>query len=360
MNYLDQVLNGVEVTLSTGYDNAATTVVLSTGDGAKLPDPTAGNYNLVWFNSTDYKRPFDDPNVEIIRVTSKSTDSLSIVRPAAGNSYNGEGSANTAKTHNTGGKTYKMILGLTRKMIEDIDSKLKTINETDLSLTDITTANVSITKHGLMPKLPNDTAKFFDGTGSYDTIKDTDLVLSDVTNNNVSTSAHGFVPKAPNDTTKYLRGDGTWAQPSGGGTSIIQIIKIADETVNNSTLYQNDDHLVMTLAASSVYLIDFMLMVNTNSAANFKAQLTAGGVLWEGALRGISGAGSLNTWNVNTAGDPITLSQNQIGNTGGILAGSGVIYTTNAITLSFSWAQYNADVSDTIVKKGSFIKLIKQ
>lgn len=40
------------------------------------------------------------------------------------------------------------------------------------------------------------------------------LSLSDVTTGNVSTSKHGFVPKAPNDTGKFLRGDGTWNVPS--------------------------------------------------------------------------------------------------------------------------------------------------
>ena len=45
------------------------------------------------------------------------------------------------------------------------------------------------------------------------------LALSDVPTNDVSVSKHGFVPKAPNDVTKFLRGDGTWAVPSAGGTS---------------------------------------------------------------------------------------------------------------------------------------------
>jgi hypothetical protein len=40
------------------------------------------------------------------------------------------------------------------------------------------------------------------------------LLLSGVTTNNVSTTKHGFVPKAPNDLLKFLRGDGTWAVSS--------------------------------------------------------------------------------------------------------------------------------------------------
>jgi hypothetical protein len=41
------------------------------------------------------------------------------------------------------------------------------------------------------------------------------ITLADNTTNNVSTTKHGFVPKAPNDTAKFLRGDATWAAPSG-------------------------------------------------------------------------------------------------------------------------------------------------
>jgi hypothetical protein len=45
------------------------------------------------------------------------------------------------------------------------------------------------------------------------------LALADNTTGNVSSTKHGFVPKAPNDTTKYLRGDGTWYTPPGSSGS---------------------------------------------------------------------------------------------------------------------------------------------
>jgi hypothetical protein len=43
------------------------------------------------------------------------------------------------------------------------------------------------------------------------TVTDANLSTSDITTNDVSITKHGFVPKAPNDLAKYLRGDGTWA-----------------------------------------------------------------------------------------------------------------------------------------------------
>ena len=39
--------------------------------------------------------------------------------------------------------------------------------------------------------------------------------LSDVTTHNVSTTKHGYAPKAPNDATQYLDGTGSWSVPAG-------------------------------------------------------------------------------------------------------------------------------------------------
>lgn len=114
--YLDAVKNFAIVTVSTGYASGATSVALSSGHGAKLPAPaTDGNFNLVWWNSTDYANPADDPNVEIVRCTARSTDTLTITRAQEGTSD---------VNHNTADKTYKMILSPTAKMISDIDTYL--------------------------------------------------------------------------------------------------------------------------------------------------------------------------------------------------------------------------------------------
>lgn len=63
------------------------------------------------------------------------------------------------------------------------------------------------------------TSKSVTGANIKALVTDANLTTTDVTTNNVSTSKHGFAPKAPNDTTKFLRGDGTWAVPSAGSTS---------------------------------------------------------------------------------------------------------------------------------------------
>jgi hypothetical protein len=109
---LDPAKNFAKVTVSTGYDSTATTIVLASGDGAKLPNPSVdGAFNLVWWDWTTYKDPSDDPNVEIVRCTARSTDTLTITRGQEGT---------TASNKNTAGKTYKMIMSWTKKMRDDV------------------------------------------------------------------------------------------------------------------------------------------------------------------------------------------------------------------------------------------------
>jgi hypothetical protein len=108
---LDPVINFGKVIVSTGYGSTDTALVLFSGQGARLPNTFA--YNLVWWNSTDYADPADDPNVEIIRVNNRTVDVLSVFRGQEGT---------TASNKNTPGKVYQMILAPTKKLIDDINS----------------------------------------------------------------------------------------------------------------------------------------------------------------------------------------------------------------------------------------------
>jgi hypothetical protein len=112
----DATKNFAKVTASTGYAAGATTVVLSSGDGAKLPQPsTDGEFNLVWWNNTDYGDPSDDPNKEIVRCTVRSTDTLTVTRAQ-------EGTADSIK--NIADKTYRLALAITAKVVDDITDNI--------------------------------------------------------------------------------------------------------------------------------------------------------------------------------------------------------------------------------------------
>lgn len=110
----DPVRNFCKVNVKQGYDSTANTIELALGEGNKLPDlSTEGQYNLVWWNATDYSDPADDPYKEIVRVTAKSGDQLTILRGQEGT---------TAQNHNLSGKSYKMMLTLTKKTYEDLQT----------------------------------------------------------------------------------------------------------------------------------------------------------------------------------------------------------------------------------------------
>lgn len=100
---LDAFKNFGKVAVSTGYNAAATSIVLTTGEAAKLP---VAPFNAVWYNSSDYPDPTDDPNKEVIRVTAIASETLTITRAQESTS---------AVTHNDSGKSYKLIVGLTAK-----------------------------------------------------------------------------------------------------------------------------------------------------------------------------------------------------------------------------------------------------
>lgn len=116
---LDNTKNFAKGTLFTGYDDAATTIELQSGHGARFP---AAPFNATWWNSTDYADPSDDPDVEIIRVVSFSSgDVMNITRAQEGT---------TATVKNVGGKTYSLIAGVTAHTIQQIESNKADVTHT--------------------------------------------------------------------------------------------------------------------------------------------------------------------------------------------------------------------------------------
>ena len=105
---MDNAKNFAKVTVDGGYDDTATSINLIAADGAKLP---TAPFNAVWWNTTDYPDPADDPNKEIVRVTAIATDTLTVTRAQ-------EGTA--ALEHQLEGKLYRMAAGLTAKTINDL------------------------------------------------------------------------------------------------------------------------------------------------------------------------------------------------------------------------------------------------
>lgn len=64
-------------------------------------------------------------------------------------------------------------------------------------------------------------------------------VLADNTTNDVSTSKHGYAPKLPNDATKYLDGTGGWSVPAGGGGGSWTKIATSSPTSTNTLTFNS-------------------------------------------------------------------------------------------------------------------------
>jgi hypothetical protein len=139
---LDPVRNNIQIEVDGLYTLDITEIELEAGSNARLPDiATEGEFNLVWYDSTNYPNPSDDPNVEIVRVTEKlSNDRITITRAQEGT---------TATSKNTPLAQYKLLLAPTKKLIDDIRDNF---DDLETQIENITEYSVTITQanHGFI------------------------------------------------------------------------------------------------------------------------------------------------------------------------------------------------------------------
>jgi len=74
-----KVANNAYGTLNAGITNSDTTIVLNAGEGARFPSLSAGDYFFATLIDTTN-------NLEIVKVTARSTDTMTIVRGEDGTS----------------------------------------------------------------------------------------------------------------------------------------------------------------------------------------------------------------------------------------------------------------------------------
>lgn len=98
-------------------------------------------------------------------------------------------------------------------------------------------------------------------------VSESGLWLRDNTIADVSTSRHGLVPKAPNDTTKFLRGDGTWG--------------VAGAASANHAYYTYKAAMLEPLAIEKVQTGAFSYAINSSTTklmlASYNTRLGASG-----------------------------------------------------------------------------------
>ena len=138
-------------------------------------------------------------------------------------------------------------------------------------------------------------------------------------------------------------------------TDLVYIVrKTADESVNNSAVFQNDDELLLPMAANEVWYVKMFPIVNTLSTADIKYKWTvpAGGEIYQLGY-GVDGAGAdqifygLNAMQSNGIGADATYPN--------ITLEGIVVNGANAGNLQLQWAQLAAQVGNCTVKVNSCI-----
>lgn len=131
--------------------------------------------------------------------------------------------------------------------------------------------------------------------------------------------------------------------------------KTVDETVNNSTTYQNDDTFVWPVEASKVYQVELVIHYSTGTTPDIKFQWSLpSGALMNWGVGGIQNATTAYVFRGGLiAGNDYGLeghaSNIQIARIVGVVT---IGNTPGAVILQ--WTQVTANASNTIVKQGSY------
>lgn len=141
----------------------------------------------------------------------------------------------------------------------------------------------------------------------------------------------------------------------GAGLTFAKIVKSADEIVNNSTTFQDDDEITFTPTINKTYFWMMILLFISNTTADFKLQFTVP----TGATMTAPNPAAIifRTTTPTTFADDLTVtttiaasnSNASLGFYGRLIMGS----TAGDVTLQ--WAQATATVLDTKVLKGSIL-----
>lgn len=125
------------------------------------------------------------------------------------------------------------------------DANLLVINNTS----GINTGDQTLSGLGGVPTSRNITVNGTISNLSADstfTVTDANLSTSDITTNNVSTTKHGFAPKLANNTTQFLRADGSWASPN---------VSLSVQSVASSaTVTPTSDNNIVVITAQAAAL----------------------------------------------------------------------------------------------------------
>jgi len=144
----------------------------------------------------------------------------------------------------------------------------------------------------------------------------------------------------------------------GGGGGVVAVHKSADETVNNTSTLQNDDHILFAVGANEKWAFELQLFVIGNSTADFKMgwSVPSGATMrWFAGFGATAAGGDLHGL---ASGELLTESSTRDLYVNGTTHHTLVGYVFNGATpgnVVLRWAQNTANASNTTLERGTFL-----
>lgn len=142
-----------------------------------------------------------------------------------------------------------------------------------------------------------------------------------------------------------------------GLTSVELVRKTSDETVNNSTTLQDDNHLLTALAANEIIVFQCFIIQISDATADFKLAFTvpSGAVIqWSLANAAVTTTNTFAAPEVITSSGTSQAIQGRTSDNGQLVSGM-VRNSSTSGNLQLQWAQNTATVVDTIVSIDSHL-----
>lgn len=167
-----------------------------------------------------------------------------------------------------------------------------------------------------------------------------------------------------NGGTLYRSNGSSWVQAARGVNepfADLHVVKSADETVNNSTVLQDDDHLFVTVEANATYWLDALIFYSTNATADLAlkwAAPTGAFINWTSGGMHATGGTAGNYGDMSSALRRITDQAVLGGSLESVARPSGLLtVAATAGTFKLQWAQGTADASNSKVLAQSALRL---
>jgi hypothetical protein len=257
--------NNFSTTLNGAIDNSTTSVVIASSTG--FPSVGGG----VTTNITVQ----EGSTVEIMKVTSRSSNTLTVVRAQEGTSASAFSDASTVEirfTRDSVDTKQDILDGLALTAVTAASSDkflMQDASDSDNIKTATPDGIVDAAIAGSATVATGDLVVFQDisDSNNYKTATaqsianlapapaESAVTFTDITTNNASTTKHGYLKKLSNSATEYMDGTGNWSTPAGGGGGGGWVL-LSTQTASSSTDLHFDSTLITSSYESYVFVVE--------------------------------------------------------------------------------------------------------